>query len=246
MSISPDQPDNSEQIWLPAQPAHNDPFIFGVDLDGVCGDYGEAFRTVVADWRGISLDALPPQSSWDFSEWGLTEADFFELHRIGLEKYHIFRHMKPMEGVAEVLWRLNDAGVWIRIITHRLAANWGHAIAVADTVAWLDDNKIPYRDLCFLGRKPEVEADAYVDDAVHNINALRAIGNDVIIFDQPYNQELDGLRARNWFELEDIVLDLVAQRNGAVQDQLPGIDAGAARLTRQRQNLLNQAEHFGK
>ena len=78
----------------------------------------------------------------------------------------MFRHMPPLPGVAESLWRLSDAGVWIRIITHRLCVNWGHAVAVADTVAWLDDTGIPYRDICFLGAKPEVEADCYVDDAV--------------------------------------------------------------------------------
>ena len=76
----------------------------------------------------------------------------------------MFRTMPAIPGAAEALWRLSDAGVWIRIITHRLCVNWGHAIAVADTVAWLDRTGIPYRDICFLGRKPEVEADVYVDD----------------------------------------------------------------------------------
>ena len=63
----------------------------------------------------------------------------------------MFREMDPMPDCAEVLWRLSDAGVWIRIITHRLCVNWGHAVAVADTVAWLDRTGVPYRDLCFLG-----------------------------------------------------------------------------------------------
>ena len=88
----------------------------------------------------------------------------------------MFRHMPAMPGVAESLWRLSDAGVWIRIITHRLYVNWGHAVAVADTVAWLDDTGIPYRDICFLGAKPEVEAHTYVDDAAHNVVALREAG----------------------------------------------------------------------
>ena len=57
-------------------------------------------------------------------------------------------------------------------MTHRLYANWGHAIAVADTVEWLDAVGIPYRDLCFLGRKPAVEADLYVEDAPHNVAEL--------------------------------------------------------------------------
>ena len=79
-------------------------------------------------------------------------------------EHRIFRTMPAMPGAAEVLWRLSDAGVWIRIITHRLYVNWGHATAVADTVDWLDAAGIPYRDLCFLGA-PQVEADCYVEDA---------------------------------------------------------------------------------
>ena len=91
----------------------------------------------------------------------------------------MFRTMPVIEGAAEALWRLSDAGVWIRIITHRLYVNWGHAAAVADTVDWLDSANIPYRDLCFLGAKPQVEADCYVEDAPHNVLALRETGGHV-------------------------------------------------------------------
>ena len=101
-------------------------------------------------------------------------------------------------GAAEALWRLSDAGVWIRIITHRLYVNWGHAMAVADTVDWLDATGIPYRDLCFLGAKPQVEADCYVEDAPHNVVALRETGAHVIVFDQPYNRDVAGPRAADW------------------------------------------------
>ena len=70
-----------------------------------------------------------------------------------------------MEGVAEALWRLSDEGVWIRIISHRLYVNWGHAVAAGDTAAWLDTARIPYRDLCFIGAKSAIDADAYVESA---------------------------------------------------------------------------------
>jgi 5'(3')-deoxyribonucleotidase len=113
--------------------------------------------------------------------------------------------------------------------------HWGHEKAVADTAAWLDANKIPYRDLCFLGAKPQVEADAYIDDAPHNIAQLRSAGNTVIAFEQPYNRDIDdGPRARSWGEVEEIVTDLAAEHLGQLQAQLPGIDAGADRLDRHR------------
>jgi 5'(3')-deoxyribonucleotidase len=135
----------------------------------------------------------------------------------------MFRTMPAIEGASEALWRLSDAGVWIRLITHRLYANWGHAVAVADTVAWLDEHAIPYRDLCFLGQKPHVEADAYVDDAPHNVDSLRSTGSPVVVFDQPYNQGLDGPRARSWHEVEDLVRGLMVTAGHAVQEHLPGL-----------------------
>lgn len=208
-------------------------FVLGVDLDGVCGDHAAAFRTVVAAEWGREVDSLPPQESWNFHEWGLTDEDFDDLHRKAILDHRMFRTMPAVDGVAEALWRLSDAGVWIRLITHRLYANWGHAVAVADTVAWLDDVGIPYRDLCFLGHKPEVEADAYVDDAPHNVTELRRAGNTVVVFDQPYNRDLDGLRARTWADVEEIVTDLRLAAGHAVQPTLGLTDDRPTRLRAQ-------------
>ena len=129
-----------------------------------------------------------------------------------------------------MLWRLSDAGVWIRIITHRLYVNWGHAVAVTDTVEWLDQARIPYRDICFLGDKPEVEADIYLEDAPHNIASLRSSGNSVIVFDAPYNQEVDGLRATSWLNCEQMILDLAAEMGFEIQPELPGLEVSDARL----------------
>jgi 5'-nucleotidase len=210
----------------------NDPFVFGVDLDGVCADYTLAFRGVAAEQLGVPVDALPLERSWDFHEWGFGPGDYERIHRIAILERRILRDLAVIDGAADALWRLSDAGVWIRVITHRLYVNWSHATAVTDTVAWLDAARIPYRDICFLGAKPEVEADAYIDDGPHNIEALRANGNDVIVYDQPYNRHLPGPRATSWSDVEEIVERFVAARTQGLQRQLPGIDAGADRLTR--------------
>ena len=213
--------------------AVSDTFVFGVDLDGVCADYTEGFRQVVAADRGIEPDDLPIGRSWGFEEWGLDDGEFERLHRLAVAEKRMLRNLPCIDQCADVLWRLSDAGIWIRIITHRLYLNWGHAAVVSDTVNWLDEAKVPYRDLCFLGDKPEVGADIYVDDAPHNIAALRAAGNQVIIFDQPYNAGIEGPRALAWTDVEDIVLEAAVAKR-AVQPQLPGIDAGADRLERRR------------
>ena len=207
-------------------------FILGVDLDEVCGDYTRAFREVVAADRGVEPDELPLDRSWDFHEWGLSDDDFLRLHQAAVLEHRIFRSMPVVEGAADALWRLSDAGVWIRIITHRLYSNWGHAVAVGDTVAWLDAVGIPYRDLCFLGAKPQVEADCYVDDAPHNVEALRATGAQVVVFDRPYNRNLDDPRATNWEQVEQLVAELVAASGIALQSSLPGISDAPDRLHR--------------
>jgi 5'(3')-deoxyribonucleotidase len=207
--------------------------VLGVDLDGVCADYTAGIRRAVATERGIDPASLPQERSWGFEEWNLAPGEFERIHHRAVTQDHLLRHLPAIDGCADALWRLSDAGIWIRIITHRLYVNWGHQVAVSDTVAWLDDARIPYRDLCFLGAKPEVEADAYIDDAPHNVEALRSAGNTVIVFDQPYNRHLPAPRARDWTELEAQVLDLAASVT-SVQPQLPGFDAGADRLDRRR------------
>ena len=164
-------------------------FILGVDLDGVVGNHTVRFRDIMAELRGVDPETMPLERSWDFHEWGFGPDEYSHYHRIAVMEHDMFRTMPVIEGAADALWRLSDAGIWIRIITHRLYVHWGHEKAIADTAAWLDANKIPYRDLCFLGAKPQVEADAYIDDAPHNIQQLRAAGNTVIAFEQPYNRD---------------------------------------------------------
>lgn len=208
----------------------SDTLILGVDLDGVCADYTTAFRPLVAQELNIPLSSLPEERSWDFSEWGLSPKQFQDLHHKAVEDYRMFRSMPVFENASEVLWRLSDAGVWIRIITHRLYVNWGHAVAVTDTVEWLDQARIPYRDICFLGDKPEVEADIYLEDAPHNIASLRSSGNSVIVFDAPYNQEVDGPRATSWLNCEQMILDLAAEMGFEIQPELPGLEVSDARL----------------
>ena len=207
-------------------------FIFGVDLDGVCGQHTELFREIVARELDVSEESLPLERSWDFREWGFGPDDFERLHRVAVLEHRMFRDMKVRPGGAEALGRLSDAGIWIRIVSHRLYGNWGHAVAIADTAQWLDQQRIPYRDVCFVGEKPDVAAHAYVDDGPHNVEGLREAGHTVITFDQPYNRHIDGPRVFSWPELEGMVLELAANHAGSVPQQLPGLGAGTDRLTR--------------
>ncbi|MBS3941907.1 MAG: hypothetical protein KG028_13195 [Actinobacteria bacterium] len=184
-------------------------FVLGVDLDGVCADYEQAFRESVMRQLGRARDDLPPQTIMDaYSQWGMTFDEFEQAHKNAVLEDRMFRHMQPLPGVSEALWELSRMGVWIRIITHRLLFSGAHESSAADTAFWLDDNDIPYRDLCFIGDKPNVGADLYVDDSPTNIVALRQAGRAAIVFDQPYNRDLPGPRASSW---QDVVAEVRAE-----------------------------------
>jgi 5'(3')-deoxyribonucleotidase len=211
----------------------NDSFVLGVDLDGVCADHTTGFRAIVAERRGVDPNTLPLERSWDYEEWDLGPGELDDLHRHAVVERRMFRTLPMIDGAADSLWRLSDAGAWIRILTHRLVVNFNHSEAVSDTVLWLDDHRIPYRDLCFLGAKPQVEADLYLDDSPPHITALRRAGNQVLVFDQPYNRELKDPRAHGWSEVEDHVMERLIAHSGdyGVQPRLPGLSSGADRLT---------------
>ncbi len=215
-----------------SEPDPANSFVLGVDLDNVCADYTSGYRDAVARYRGVDPAELTTEVSWDFGEWGLDRATFLAHHRRAVTEGHLFATMPSIPGASESMWRLSDAGVWIRIITHRLVSNWSHATAVADTVRWLDEQRIPYRDLCFLGAKPQVGADMYVEDAPHTVEALRGTGNRVIVFDQPYNRHLDGPRAATWAEVEALVTEAVVASGRPFPAPLPldGLDAAGGRL----------------
>jgi 5'-nucleotidase len=194
------------------------PLVVGVDLDGCVADYETAFRRCVAAQLGVAEEGLGPVGAWDYAEsgWGIRDAEHhLDLHRRAVAEQRLFADMPVVPGAAEALWTLSDAGARIRIITHRLCVSGVHHTAVADTVAWLDAHDIPYRDLCFVEQKAEVGADVVVEDAPHNVEALRAAGREVIVFDQRYNRQLDGPRARFWADVTRHVLHRIATSGAA-------------------------------
>lgn len=182
--------------------------ILGVDVDNVLADYTDAFRQVVAAGTGRDPEDLPVPTTWSaYEEWGLNDRTFNQWHRRAVVDERILRDADPIPGGAEALRNLSEAGVRIRIVTHRLYLSGTHALVASDTVEWLEEHGIPYWDLCFVARKGDVGCDVYIDDAPHNILHLRERGHRAIVFDWPYNREvdgepLDGPRATDWEEAE--------------------------------------------
>jgi 5'(3')-deoxyribonucleotidase len=184
-------------------------FVLGVDLDGVVGDFYGFMRNVTAEWLDVPVDDLTPGVKWGLPEWGIkTREQYNDMHRFAVTQRGLFRKMQVIHGAAATLRRLSDADIHIRIITHRLFISHFHREAVQQTVDWLDNYGIPYRDLCFLRDKVAVGADMYIDDSPDNVEALRK-GTEVptVVFTNSTNRDLADPRADNWEQVERLVLE---------------------------------------
>jgi 5'(3')-deoxyribonucleotidase len=182
-------------------------FIFGVDLDGVVGDFYGAMREIAAAWMDKPVDSLSADVSFGFEEWGINEFGGYErLHRFAVTQRDLFRNMKPVKNASAVLRKLSACGIRIRIITHRLFLKYSHKTTITQTVDWLDSYDIPYWDLCFMNDKGAVGAHVYIDDTPSNIESLRAGGCRCIVFSNSTNRGIRGPRADNWHQVEELVL----------------------------------------
>jgi 5'(3')-deoxyribonucleotidase len=184
------------------------PFVFGVDLDGVCADFYRGLRPIAAEWLGVDLESLPERVSWGLPEWGVDKAPggYDALHRFAVTQRDLFRVLPPMPGAPMALRKLSAAHVRIRIISHRLLIKYFHQMAARQTIEWLDKHDIPYWDLCLMQEKAAVGADLYIEDSPDNIRRLRAEKRKTIIFTNSTNEDLPGLRADNWEQVVEIVL----------------------------------------
>lgn len=181
-------------------------FVLGVDLDGVVADFYSGIRPIAAEWLGVPIESLTPTPGYGLTEWHLDSMGTYEdLHRFAVTQRNLFRNLQPVPGATAALRRLSQAGVRIRIITHRLYLKYFHEEAVQQTVAWLEHHGVPYWDLCFMKDKGAVGADLYVEDSPDNVLALRATGCEVIVFDNSTNRGMAEPRARTWGEVEGTV-----------------------------------------
>jgi 5'(3')-deoxyribonucleotidase len=183
-------------------------FIFGVDLDGVVGDFYGAMRKIAAEWLNKPLESLTKEVSYGLDEWGIAEYGGYDrLHRFAVTQRNLFRDMEPIKNAPAVLRKLSGKGIRIRIITHRLFLKYTHKTSVTQTVDWLDNYDIPYWDICLMADKGAVGAHVYIDDSPENITRLRDHNCHTIVFTNSTNRDMAGPRADNWDEVEQLVME---------------------------------------
>lgn len=188
-----------------------------IDLDNTSCEYTHGFRYKVGKQQGIN----PAQFSkhfpevYDYAMWkngwtGLTtQQEYYDRHAEAVED-GLFEDLVPYEGVAETLWEFHEQGHHNRIVTARFLKPGDRYKVMETTSKFLDKRDFPVDDIAFTAAKVDIMADVYIDDSPGNIAALTAAGRTVIIYNQKYNEGLEGLRAYNWNDVRRLVNKIAA------------------------------------
>lgn len=187
-----------------AQQRVTDKIVLAVDLDETVFSYIGELKKFVQDKYDRTLQGQLQTYALDQEGWFDSRDEFLKIHGEAVED-GIYSRLTPYDNASEVLWDLARSGYQVNYVTARFVNTGQHAKVVTDTAQSLETNSLPHSNLLFLHQKTNFMADAYIDDAAHNIEVLQNLDRNTIIFDQEYNQELTGARATNWLEVREIL-----------------------------------------
>ncbi|MEM9204496.1 MAG: hypothetical protein AAGC53_22880 [Actinomycetota bacterium] len=166
----------------------------GIDMDGVLADFNAGWtRRYNRDFPGRVGREL---TGADVVEWdapvGLTHFTtmdgFWVWAETCAEGRSLFHGLEPYETALDSLQALADDGHEIVIVTTK------PAFAIDDTYDWLDRFEVPTTEIHILDDKTLVDCDVYLDDAVHNLEALSAARPEAMVcrFVRPWNEPVAG------------------------------------------------------
>lgn len=178
--------------------------LYGIDLDGVCFDFVSSFCAWLKENANVEVPANEEITSYYWYECinGLDKKTFWnEFHRFG-EYGHGYKHLEPIEGARDALHKIIETGHDIIYVTNR------PTYSKQDTLDSLRMHEFPVRELIFTeGKKHPIMiergVDTIIDDSPRVIKELlRFTDVDVYVYNQPFNQNIDGefTRVSSWAE----------------------------------------------
>jgi 5'(3')-deoxyribonucleotidase len=181
-----------------------EPIVLAVDLDEVSFRYIRAMREYMIT-KGLTPPAEDPTIfAMNENGWFETIESFKKMHGEAVEE-GLYRKLEMLEEASEVLHELIESGYEVNILTSRFVNPDQNEIVVRDTAASLHNNAIPYTGLSFLSNKTRFMADAYLEDAPHNLIPLQNADRYTVTFDMSYNQDIPGDRAKTWREAREVL-----------------------------------------
>lgn len=179
-----------------------------IDLDGVCYNFIHTLREYLILKTGKPRSAFPPEVTWWFflNEWEMTMDEYIHWTTIGINENEIFWRGPE---IPDALWGVQElyrAGYYIKFITARGSRKPDIAKKCEQaTLFWLNSHGFPYDEVIVSSDKTNYEFDLLIDDSPTNQAECVASNRNVLIFEQPYNQDVVGPRAKNWFEVVQYV-----------------------------------------
>lgn len=183
----------------------SDQQIINVDLDGVVYPWHEVFalycysmyggegHNKFYDWDFGQEMPLRSPTSWDFwQQWGMTEGQFMATFRRGVDDGFIWTEGRPLYAAQDALWRLDEYGFYIRLVTKRLVHKNSHAQVQQATSAWLDKWNIPYHEIVYVGKsgKDSFSADFAIDDNPVHYYEMKEAGIDAYLLRRTWNEDV--------------------------------------------------------
>jgi hypothetical protein len=156
----------------------------GVDLDGVCYDFGEALKKFLVEHEGFDENLMTVPKIWDFFlEWGLSLDTYLDYYQKGVDAGVVFVYGDPHEGCLEYMTKLKEDGHTLHIVTYRTIGDK----AVENTMHWLKREQIPYDSISFSKDKTIIANDYFIEDNLDNYAALEQAGIGAFLMDRPWN-----------------------------------------------------------
>lgn len=196
-----------------------------IDLDGVVYPFHEVMAIYTFqktgdydnvdfkyDWDYADSMPYPAPATWGFTgEWNLTPKQFDSLFRLGVEEGVVWTQGNPLKGSVDSMWELDDAGFYLRIVTHRLNHKNLHNRAQQATADWLDRWNVPYHEIVYAGNgaaKADVRADFALDDKPMNVMDWNMQETaDAYLLDRPWNRDFEtDNRLHDWRSFVDICI----------------------------------------
>ena len=176
-----------------------------LDVDGVLAD-------IIHLW----IENHNKQYNKSINKEDINQWDFWR--KIGLDKYEFYRQLSNSwerwkdvptteNDIASAVDRLHSLGR-VDIVTARDKESTNYVIN------WLEHNGIKFNDYVsvFDGRdKAKLDYDVFIDDSPHNVERMASKGSNVLLYDQPWNREVNSrkiIRIKKLIESINIISDL--------------------------------------
>lgn len=169
----------------------------GLDLDGVCCDYVGYLGSFLCR---MGRSSLPEPVTFRLREWFATDEDRITAHRAAVAA-GLHRDAPAVTGAPEGVAALRALGATIVAVTARGGYNEDLGSVRRDIDVWAGTHGIVFDDVHVGRPKAGAGCDVYVDDSPDDVAALRATGQLVVVFGQPWNADLAPPRALGWADL---------------------------------------------